>query len=522
MENEDIEYWLDKGEESYNAEDFKEAVECCIKADSLEPDNADILYNWGNALANLAESSKRYKSLFIQSFKKYAEAISLNQNYANAFYNWGYTLYSLYKRENKCTALFEKELEKFEKESEEIDDYDTFLIKGILYLLLKRKGEAKKWLLKSEKGILEILTFFSNTDIDKIPDIKVFYPLLDIDTEANNFFKETVKDITKRKRDKYKKIYILSILIISRLYVNDENEKLIAYYTNKTVLQKILLENSKFQLNDIDYSNDPNEGKTLLRYLFEEKYTAVRKILNNGYGAFASCFTFNYDSLNQFRLYGKEEGKEGTGVSFIFDDTFFSKEAKMAIRQSSSENSESPKKDDDKYTLFRCIYIDPIRQLVETVGHKEAYLFYRENEEKSDKEKESYKDIEEKIKNYHEEVTNITNNVKDKMKRLKKLVEDKELDTIIVGKLLINLRYLTKHIAFKEEQECRIIKIHRLNDKVDIDESRRIHIKYKPEFSKHIKKIYFGPKATEIELFQDILTNKNIDVACEKSESSLA
>jgi hypothetical protein len=297
------------------------------------------------------------------------------------------------------------------------------------------------------------------------------------------------------------------------LYIDLKNEKLVAHYTNKTVLLE-LLENSKFRLNNIDYSNDPNEGKTLLRYLFKKKYPA-RRVLNNGDGAFIGSFTFNYDSLNQFRLYGKEDEREGTGVSFVFDSTFFSKEAKMAIEQLSS----------DKYALFRCIYIDPIRQKVETIGHKESYLFYREKNNE-----ESNEDIDKKIKDYKEEIDKTSENIEDDMIYIRKLAQN--LESTIVGQLLINLRYLTKHVAFKEEQECRIVKIHRLkpeetkpeklnHKKVMVDKSRRIYIEYEPKFFDHVKKIYFGPKAADEEFFQDILINKGISVIIEKSESSL-
>jgi hypothetical protein len=101
----------------------------------------------------------------------------------------------------------------------------------------------------------------------------------------------------------------------------------------------------------------------------------------------------------------------------------------------------------------------------------------------------------------------------------------RELDHDIVGRLLINLRYLTKHIAFKEEQECRIIKIHRFDDKDKVrtnEDFTQMYVEYQ-DISEHIEKIYFGPKASGMELFQDILKHKGLkNISCIKSSNPLS
>ena len=89
--------------------------------------------------------------------------------------------------------------------------------------------------------------------------------------------------------------------------------------------------------------------------------------------------------------------------------------------------------------------------------------------------------------------------------------------------MLINLRYLIKHVAFKEEQECRIFKICRLESKeVKFDGFERIYYEYKPDVSRYIKKIYFGPKATGMRLFNDMLKQNKINIPHEKSNNPLA
>ncbi|MCL2744979.1 MAG: hypothetical protein FWE67_14130, partial [Planctomycetaceae bacterium] len=107
-------------------------------------------------------------------------------------------------------------------------------------------------------------------------------------------------------------------------------------------------------------------------------------------------------------------------------------------------------------------------------------------------------------------------------KKLKKSIIDNNLDSAIVGRLLINLRYLTKHVAFKEEQECRIVKIHSFEDqdKIKVSEDfNRMYLEYL-KIPEYVEKIYFGPRATGMELFQDMLKHEHpdLDIPCEQSE----
>ena len=553
---------------------FKEACEKSQKAAILNQNSVFAYNNWGIALAGLAQI-KKSESLFKDACEKYKKAASSHSHYIDTFNNWGITLCFFAKLKKKCETLFLKELEAFKEKSKEINDSITLLIKGKLYFLLGKETEAVQYFTNSKKDILEIYTF-----LDKDNPEKIIRKILDED----DFFREVTKGMPEKKLNEYKKVYILSISIINQLHINNKNEKLIAYYTNKTISQKMLFnDNSKFRLNAINYSNDPTEGKALLDFLFGEEKCPTKKELNNGFRAFTGCFTFNYDSLNQFRLYGKDEGKEGTGLSLVFRDDFFNKEAKMAMKKNVGI-SVSPRKEDEKHALFRCMYIDTKMQEVVSVGYKEEDFLFKEKREEFEKDnkrkreqfekdikekrerfekyieeqkewfdiekkrvwfekdikekredfekylKEERDEFEEKIKEdvkiYEKYIHHIIDSVKRQMKVLKEMVEN--LDPEIVRQLLVNLRYLTKHFAFKEEQECRIVKIHRLGDKKtkihESDDFKRLYIEYEPKPSNHIKKIYFGPKVTEteMELFQDILTHKELNIPYEKSKNPLA
>ena len=395
-------------------------------------------------------------------------------------------------------------------------------------------------------GILTFLDKENHKSIIKDENIHILYDLLSDDNKSNEqFFQNTIQDAKKdqtkevqkdieAKLDKYKEVYIHAVSIISLLHVNfeDGHENCVAHYRTKKTSQKMLIRPrnkdgsatdkfnvSTFQLGAINYSNDLTEGMTLLHYLFGKEKCPARTEVNQEYGAFASSFIFNPNCLNQFRLYGKEDAKEGTGVSLVFDNDFFSPSPKMATEPTEKEMAK-------RHALYRCIYIDPETQRVETVGHKEKHLFYQEYWADKKKPKgtmlteEEEQEVGEQFEEYRKYIEEVETLVKDKLKQLRESINNEELDHAIVGRLLINLRYLTKHIAFKEEQECRIVRICSFVEEKDIkisEDFKRMYLEYLP-IPKYVKKIYFGPKATEMEIFQDMLKHEGLNIPCEQSE----
>ena len=106
-------------------------------------------------------------------------------------------------------------------------------------------------------------------------------------------------------------------------------ERKLAHYTGTYITDLLLEANDKivpssFRLNTINNVNDPSEDHLLINYLNNSKEGYFRAPDFDGkLHAFISCFTFNHDSLNQFRLYGKEADKEASGVSLVFGSDFF-------------------------------------------------------------------------------------------------------------------------------------------------------------------------------------------------------
>jgi len=508
---------------------LKRAVEIFDKAIQLDPNNASTFCNYGVALYRLAKFRKDV-FLFERAIEKYNKATQLDQsntNKAKAFNNLGVVLEDLAKIQ-KNTSLLESAVEKYQKATQLDPNYtQAFDNLEVAYYRLAeyrqdktRYSESLEYLKNSKQDILSIFADLYRNDKESIFQTQRFYSLLDASNTIDAlFFAQNTKSIEKdvARMNEYKDIYLRATFIINLLHINNPSEKVVAHYCEKNTSQTLLLkDDAKLRLNAIDNSNDLSEGKTLLDFLYETEKPSPNENVNTEYEAFAGCFTFDYNNLNQFRLYGKDtNSNEGTGVSLVFWSNFFSKEAKLAVaplQTFSHKMMVNTSINENNLALFRCIYIDPYpktKQPIITVGQKEEYLFYREG-------------IGDNFKEYDEEMKWIVARVREEMDKLKE--QANKLNPTIVGQLLLHLRYLVKHVAFKEEQECRIVKILHLHDKNIIVEPnfKQMYINYAPSVPMHLEKIFFGPKATGIELFQSMLKNKNLNIPCEQSKNPLA
>ena len=142
--------------------------------------------------------------------------------------------------------------------------------------------------------------------------------------------------------------------------------------------------------------------------------------------------------------------------------------------------------------LYRCIYLESYsdnKPFYLQLAQREELTFYREDE----KSKPSTR-----WKKYKKQIEQIEKNVKDKLTEIKEeistLSSDEKIREIL-EKILLPLRYLVKHSAFKEEQECRIIYIANICDnKIQMNpEQGQMYVEYEPEVKKAIHKIYLSP-----------------------------
>ena len=301
-------------------------------------------------------------------------------------------------------------------------------------------------------------------------------------------------------------------------------------------------EPSSFRLSTIRGVNDPTEGLVLNGYWNQQGIPET--IHTNDTATFVSCFTFNHDNLNQFRLYGKEDGREATGVSLVFNKKFFSDQsdalefiaAPSTDPSSKSEQikpNETRKTESDnkkpligKSTLYRCIYLDPETGYW-TLAQRDKSTFYREHNEDEDTDAkgkwEDYYELISKIEGCVEtHLLNKENNDDNSVSSILKSIftedhlynkcnkDEKQKILEAIRFTLLPLQYLVKHIAFQEEQECRIMYITQFRDKkIHSDREKQwMYVEYEEHVLPHIDKIWLSPGAAKYQDFFRILLDQ--------------
>ena len=299
---------------------------------------------------------------------------------------------------------------------------------------------------------------------------------------------------------------------------------------------------SHFRLSTIRGVNDPTEGLVLGKYWAQQGIPET--IHTNDTATFISCFTFNHDNLNQFRLYGKENGREATGVSLVFKKEFFSNQAdtlefiagpstglsskseQIKLNETGKTEGDNKKKLIGKSTLYRCIYLDPETEYL-TLAQRDKSTFYREHNEDEDadaKEKwEKYYGLisgkEEYVEKYlfgekdnkNKSISSILKSIFTEDHLYNKCNKDEKQKILeAIRFILLPLQYLVKHIAFQEEQECRIMYITQFRDeKIHSDrEEQKMYVEYKKKILPHIDKIWLSPGAAKYQDFFRILLDK--------------
>ena len=290
---------------------------------------------------------------------------------------------------------------------------------------------------------------------------------------------------------------------------------------------------SNFRLSTIRGVNDPTEGLVLNDYWDQQGIPET--IHTNDTATFISCFTFNHDNLNQFRLYGKENGREATGVSLVFKKEFFSDQpdtlgfiagpsTDLSSKSEQNKSNETGKTEGDnkkqligKSTLYRCIYLDPETGYW-TLAQCDKSTFYREHNEDADaKEKwEKYhKSLSKKEKSVNKHLFAKDKSVLSTLQSIFKKYQGystKEKQYILetIRFTLLPLQYLVKHIAFQEEQECRIMYITQFRDeKIHSDREKQwMYVEYEESVLPHIDKIWLSPGAAKYQDFFRILLDK--------------
>ena len=345
---------------------------------------------------------------------------------------------------------------------------------------------------------------------------------------------------------------------------NQSPERKLAHYTNTSITNLLLEKNedgslpSFFRLNTINNVNDPSEGHLLVNYLKgirENSFYAPD--FDKDLHAFISCFTFNHDSLNQFRLYGKEADKEASGVSLVFKKEFFQLDNSLGglsflsfesniqssnrdisplviNEQSNMKESLSSKTRVNNQPVMRCVYIDPTSSYIQ-LAQRNRITFFREfgnetvvvqdrEKSKAEYEWEEYKKyIDEKTIAFSDAFRTLKSTYESIIKEKKAIASD-DLESsnkidILINEILLPLTYLIKHSAFQEEQECRMVYVTSINaPEVNIAHKKLLFVEYEAEVKENLNKVYIAPAATEYQLYLAWLL-RDTDVKIELSNN---
>ena len=326
---------------------------------------------------------------------------------------------------------------------------------------------------------------------------------------------------------------IQTLFISSYGGIAGENPLKVAHYTRPSTAGKLIAGDSAkaspLRLSTVKNTNDPTEGKILYGYLHKScgllsgVLDVEQESDSQALAAFISCFTFNHDSLNQFRLYGKEDGLEASGVSLVFEKHFFSAADPFAIMTAASEREaimtanntiedSRPERADkttqeklDKLPLYRCIYLDPQSGYV-SIAHRDKVTFYAEAwyGKKTAAHQDICKEAEKRWKKYQNEINELAKKAKKDLstlsKKIKAVAKDAENDVLQTLVFILQpLRYLVKHAAFQEEQECRMVYI--IGDLLKDERIRtdwgakQMYLEYAEPVRKSLDKIYLSPGA---------------------------
>ena len=296
---------------------------------------------------------------------------------------------------------------------------------------------------------------------------------------------------------------ILAVLNISPIELDSTP---LAHYTSPSVCEKLFgIVHDKNDVNNKDndpvdkqqaspmrissstYMNDPTEGEGLLDLLNLQDLELENKADCPEYNAFFACFSSRVNDLNQFRLYGKENGVEASGCCLVFNN----KDGNWLKDPDVSVSFRSMAKKEDEYSREQPVEADISDADLEDANlplYQVAYIAYKDKYLAEDKcriwlpskgDKKFGIQLEPVGKNsswYNFRISELEKALKQLIKFFKKKTninnENREA--------LEYIRYLFKDFAFRDEEEFRLLKIEKIgSDKIEYCETTQsIYLPY--------------------------------------------
>ena len=237
-----------------------------------------------------------------------------------------------------------------------------------------------------------------------------------------------------------------------------------AHYTSPNVCHKLFgiggnETASPMRIGSSTYMNDPSEGKGLLDLLNQQDLELENKADGASHNAFFTCFSSRVNDLNQFRLYGKEDGVEASGCCLVFNkngDWLREVDVSVPFRslsQKSGQDSDGLPEagfSDNKYEKLPLYQVAYIAYKDEYIADKKCGIWFPS--QKEPKFGIRLKPVgNEKWHQFRLE------KLKEALEALIGFFEDKSAVSDDDKEALEYIRYLFKDFAFRDEEEFRLL-----------------------------------------------------------------
>lgn len=496
-----------KGLAKNNLKKYNEAIEDFEKSLKFEPAYwLVVYYNIGISKINLGEYEESIKNFDIITYqniyKEYYNRIIRKEIYDSELYNIYISMH--------CSKVFAE-----------------LLLKEKVYDSINMFLELSKCFNPNNNHIFNIVSLlFGNYKYDLIE--KIFNYL--VEENYNDLWENdiTFNLLKSKTRDKeilknIKKNLLYQYLLLQSLSFNNKTLKReftynieIAHYTSLNTLLKLIKEDNKIRITNISNANDPKEGK-ILENIFNKNSLNIKIKNDENLITLQTSLSRNKDALTMFRLYGKNENKEATGICLVIDKKYFNDNYLSPVIELNLDNQkQEEKKGNENYKKAKEI-------IQKRLGIKNLYWVIYYNEEKNqlvfNPTKSKYSSViidlntinknKKNINKIEDLINCIFHNIINSAKEIDK-IENKNLKDEIFSNLFENIRYIIKHEAFFEEQELRmLITTNYKNENINIEEDKkRLYINYNELFNENenfIKEIILGGKIEDKELTSDYI-----------------
>ncbi len=181
--------------------------------------------------------------------------------------------------------------------------------------LLAADGQSSQLSDEAEKKRMEKIIRQSLRDIDYLNEDWSSY----FEKKKQEIQESLFKDKTSQLKDA-----VSTVLAVLHIPPIELGSIPLAHYTSPHVCHKLFGIGgndtaSPMRIGSSTYMNDPSEGRGLLDLLNQQDLELENKTDGASHNAFFTCFSSRVNDLNQFRLYGKEDGVEASGCCLVFN-----------------------------------------------------------------------------------------------------------------------------------------------------------------------------------------------------------